>query len=279
MLIQRLRDYAVSHLSEALADPAFEPQPVHRLIIIDQDGQFLGFQETNGGTRKMGKKEYPLPKTFNVPKSPNARSSATESFPLLAVDSFAYVFGPGLWTKEGQEQKEQRHHKTFVKLLADAHQSSKDSALLSCVKFYENPLGWQRALNALNEMKKPPLTERFAFQMTADPQPVFQKTVAKAFWRERFEKSKKDGGSEQKELTRCLCCAGVALIAVTHDKIKGIPGGQPSGVSLVSFDKDAFTSFGWDKGDNSAICRGCADAHAEMRGVFAERNMYARDIV
>ena len=38
-------------------------------------------------------------------------------------------------------------------------------------------------------------------------------------------------------------------IAPTHEKIKGASslGGQASGVALMSFDKEAFRSYGWEQ--------------------------------
>ena len=47
----------------------------------------------------------------------------------------------------------------------------------------------------------------------------------------------------------------VGLIAATHDKIKGAAslGGQSAGVALMSFDKAAFRSYGWEKNANSPV--------------------------
>jgi len=47
----------------------------------------------------------------------------------------------------------------------------------------------------------------------------------------------------------------VGPIAVTHDKIKGASslGGQPAGVALMSFDKQAFCSYGWEQNQNGPV--------------------------
>ena len=44
-------------------------------------------------------------------------------------------------------------------------------------------------------------------------------------------------------------------IAPTHEKIKGVSslGGQASGVALMSFDKEAFRSYGWEQNQNSPV--------------------------
>jgi CRISPR-associated protein Csd1 len=61
----------------------------------------------------------------------------------------------------------------------------------------------------------------------------------------------------------CLITGEVGPIAATHDKIKGMAnlGGQPAGVSLMSFDKEAFRSYGWEQNANSPVSPGRAMAY------------------
>ena len=53
----------------------------------------------------------------------------------------------------------------------------------------------------------------------------------------------------------CLISGRIGPIAPTHELDQGRrePGGQPSGVALMSFDKAAFRSYGWDKNANSPV--------------------------
>ena len=53
----------------------------------------------------------------------------------------------------------------------------------------------------------------------------------------------------------CLISGKIGPIAPTHEKIKGLGslGGQPAGVSLMSFDKEAFCSYGWEQNANSPV--------------------------
>ncbi|MEE8583325.1 MAG: type I-C CRISPR-associated protein Cas8c/Csd1, partial [Acidobacteriota bacterium] len=74
------------------------------------------------------------------------------------------------------------------------------------------------------------------------------------FWRShfdrRFRQRHKKGGEGI-----CLISGEFGPIAVTHESIKGASslGGQASGVSLMSFDKRAFRSYGWEKNANSPV--------------------------
>lgn len=61
----------------------------------------------------------------------------------------------------------------------------------------------------------------------------------------------------------CLISGAFGPIAATHDKIKGVGnlGGQAAGVSLMSFDKAAFRSYGWEQNANSPVSPSRAAAY------------------
>ena len=78
---------------------------------------------------------------------------------------------------------------------------------------------------------------------------------------------------QQYEIERCLAsnvkcgiCGSdqwrVANIS-THDSISKVPGGQPSGCYLVSYNNNAFTSYGLDGNDNAGICSHCVKNYVE----------------
>lgn len=50
---------------------------------------------------------------------------------------------------------------------------------------------------------------------------------------------------------------------IPHDKVKKVPDGQPSGCSLVSYDKNAFESYGLKGNNNASICTDCAKTYVE----------------
>jgi CRISPR-associated protein Csd1 len=61
----------------------------------------------------------------------------------------------------------------------------------------------------------------------------------------------------------CLISGKSGPIAPTHDKIKGLSslGGQAAGVALMSFDKEAFRSYGWEQNENSPVSPDRAQAY------------------
>ena len=82
--------------------------------------------------------------------------------------------------------------------------------------------------------------------------------VVRNFWTRYLDKARAaDSG-------RCLVCGQEGRIARIHEaKIKGIPGWQTSGTALVSFNKEAFESYGLTQSYNAPVCYGCAEGYAK----------------
>jgi CRISPR-associated protein Csd1 len=56
-----------------------------------------------------------------------------------------------------------------------------------------------------------------------------------------------------------------------HDSIKGIKGGQPAGVSIASFDKASFESYGKKQGDNAPVSEKAAFAYTTALNYLLRR--------
>lgn len=80
---------------------------------------------------------------------------------------------------------------------------------------------------------------------------------------------------EMSSLGVCLVTGERSAIAQTHPKIMGLSavGGNPSGSSLVSFDKDAFTSYGLSQGANAPIGERVAVAYQSALNDLIRRGM------
>lgn len=271
MLVQALAEYAHTYLRDQLADPAFEEKPVPYAIEIDEAGRFLGIRErVREVTRGEGKKA----KTFKqaepllVPKSPVNRNTGVH--PLLACDALDYVLGPYLevWTEAKDEPKHLAHHESFVDLIRAAADQTGDSALRASARFYETPSAVEAARAEMRN-KKPRagsmvvLSVRPSGIAPDDPGgPAIGREVIREHWRQHyrahFGQRHAKGG-----MGMCLACGKEGPLAVTHEKVKGLGrlGGQGSGVLLMSFDKEAFRSYGWDRNANSPVSPDCAAAY------------------
>ena len=239
MLIQALAEYADTRLKDQLDDLAFETKPVHYLLEIGGDGRFLGLVPRTEEVQR-GKKTIKQVQTLSVPKSPVNRNSGEH--PLIACDEAKYVLG--------NEEKHVKKHLAFVALIEAAAAATSDPALASCADFYKRADEIEAARREFSA-GKPPAGAVIALSVSG---PVIDRDDVRRYWREHYQKAN-SARNEKGGEGMCLISGKVGPIAPTHEKIKGMAslGGQSAGVALMSFDKDAFCSYGWEQNANSPV--------------------------
>jgi CRISPR-associated protein Csd1 len=255
MLVQALAEYADTRLAGPLADPAFENKPVPFLIEVGRDGAFLGVTERTE-TIQRGKKTITQAQALLVPKSPVNRNTGLH--PLIGCDDIKYVLGAGAWTKPKERNNHQERHEAFVARVSKAADETRDEALLRCAAFYARPDQVQRARAELEQRNA---KSGLLVALSADG-PVVCRQAVREWWRRHYERAFAQR-TEKGGQGMCLISGRVGPIAPTHDKIKGVAnlGGQAAGVSLMSFDKEAFRSYGWEQNANSPVSPGRAQAY------------------
>lgn len=262
MLLQALAAYADSDLAADLADESFETKPVPYAVEIDERGRFLGItprfeeQRVEGGKKP---KTNRVMQTLLIPKSPVNRNSGV--YPLLGVDSIQYVVGPepDAWTKPGEHDKHAKQHAGFIELLREAAELAGDPWLKAAVRLYEDPAQVAAARAGLAAEKAPGGANVALFinpDLSSDDVrgALVSRPAVKAFWRRHYEKQSGARHAKGGEGV-CMISGRLGPIAVTHDKIKGASslGGQAAGVALMSFDKQAFCSYGWEQNQNGPV--------------------------
>ena len=262
MLIQALAEYADTRLQSQLDDLAFETKPVHYLLEIDSDGRFLGLVPRTEEVQR-GKKTIKQTQTLSIPKSPVNRNSG--EYPLIACDEAKYVLG--------SEEKNLKKHLAFIALICSAAEATSDPALESCATFYGRADEIEKARQAFAN-SKPPAGAVIALSVSG---PVIDRDDVRRHWREHYQTAnaaRNEKGGEG----MCLISGRVGPIAPTHEKIKGMAslGGQSAGVALMSFDKEAFRSYGWEKNANSPVSPERAAAYVLALNDLLRRGRAAR---
>jgi CRISPR-associated protein Csd1 len=247
MLATALAQFADDRLAAEMADAAFEEKPVAFLLELAPDGRFLGLR-TRTVTDQRGKKTHTLTLPLRVPKSPVNRNSGLH--PLLAADDIKYVLGPLQTTAEEARANQQERYESFVTLLRRAARETGDTGLASAVVFYDDGLAVEAARLEAVEKKAVP-GNLVAISVRG---PLVERPPVRDWWvahyRAAFASRMETGATGM-----CLISGRTGPIAPTHDKIKGLAslGGQAAGVALMSFDKDAFQSYGWQQNANSPV--------------------------
>lgn len=82
---------------------------------------------------------------------------------------------------------------------------------------------------------------------------------------------------DEEECSVCLVTGQKTSPARLHPNVKGVMGAQSSGAALVSFNADAYSSYGKEQGDNAPVSKYTAFAYgAALNKLLATTNHYIR---
>jgi len=241
------------------------------LIELASDGSFLSVVERMTQAIR-GKKTVSIPQTLVVPRSPVNRNTGLH--PLLGADDIKYVLGVGEWTGKKEQQNHKERHEAFVSLITEAASATLDPSLEACTRFYGRQDQIKRAREALKGAKP---GSAVALSVNG---PVTMRASVRKYWSDHYRKAFSQR-VEAGGVGECLISGKFGPIAPTHEKIKGLSslGGQPAGVSLMSFDKEAFRSYGWDQNQNSPVSPDCALAYVlALNELLRPSNGHRKDI-
>lgn len=94
---------------------------------------------------------------------------------------------------------------------------------------------------------------------------LHDRPAAREIWR-------KKAGADAAGAQMCLVNGEMAPVARLHPSIKGVWGAQSSGAALVSFNLDAFSSYGHEQGDNAPVSEAAAFAYTTALNRFLTKD-------
>jgi CRISPR-associated protein Csd1 len=277
MILTRLYELAVRE--RLLADPAFEVQPVPFVVVLDEGGMFLGVEEQRGVVRKESKKKGSPPKEEpdkgvmrSIPRPHGNTASQgfaryfVDTLPrvLLTVHDLARITDEA--KKQNEIEKRRRSFTTFWQQIDAAADATDDPALRAVQAFggqlKEDGQLAERVRKAVAE-KDPASGDRVTFAYHPHGGPTILEWRPLRQWYadffQKFTAGKQTGGP----VGFCTVTGTVGPLPASHPiKLTGIPGGLPTGVSIVSFDKPAFQHYGLDGAANAAVGYEAADGYA-----------------
>lgn len=222
------------------------------LILLNPDGSPAGVPtDLRDGAGK--KQAAPL---IAVPR-PEKRTSGVS--PNFLWDKTSYALG----VTAGEGKRLSVEHAAFrdrhLALLADAN----DPGLVALARFIE---AWTpdqfEALAWPDEMKDQNLV--FALASEYRERNLHDRPAARDLWATQL------AGGQPSEAV-CLITGRRGPIARLHPSIKGVWGAQTAGASIVSFNLDAFTSYGHEQGENAPVSEAAAFGYAAALNRFLER--------
>jgi len=244
MILQEL----VNYYNRKAADPdsgiaplGWERKEIPFLIVINEDGGFVGVEDTR---EMVGKKK--VAKTFLVPMGVKR---SVGILPNLGWDNVEYVLG---FPCKGKPERVEEQHKAFVEYLS---RFARVRDVATTLRFLGNEDG-MRALRA-NEIFAEALDSCsfVTFRIVGGSNTIMaSKDFVEAYDVEIHK--------EATHPSLCLVSGVQDEIAVLHPAIKGVAGANTTGGNVVSFNFSAACSFGKEQGCNAPVGGRAAFAYA-----------------
>jgi CRISPR-associated protein Csd1 len=276
MLLKQLYDFAVSR--KLLGDLAFAPKAVRWIIELDVNGNLLGAGPQATGDDKRGK-EFSCPQTTR----PKVAGGVSE----FLADGLTAMFGldpdPNAPMPEkkraDRDDNNARKREDFWQQINDAAKQSKHAGLEAVCRFSDQIgtapppfLRWGKAPDAKEssksawwlrsasggEVRLGP--ENFTFRVNGEL--LVENETIKQFWREQHTREVRGARAGFPKGLCLISGRAEQPLAPTHNpKIQGVPNTQSFGAAIVSFDKDAFGSYGFDQSLNAPSSDEAATAY------------------
>lgn len=232
MLLQKLVEY--SNRLEEIAPPGYSRKPVRYLIELDDTGRLR-----NPYPIDLSDKENKRGQPFAVPHVVRAAGIK----PLLLADNAEYTLGI---TRDGSKpERAKQCHEAYVTVVAECAAKTSDDTVAAVLGFLQS--------NAVTELKLDDAfdpKETILFRVNAEL-PTNRKAVQN-YWNAM--------NAPSGETMQCLICGEQRItLRILNGKISGIPGGQASGLAMISANKDAFESYGLQQSQIAPVCEDCAD--------------------
>jgi CRISPR-associated protein Csd1 len=247
MIFQALHRFAKAR--GLLDDLDFVEQPIHCVIRLGRDGSLAGIVRVTDTTQT---------KRILVSRIP-ARTSA--AIACLGADTLNRVipdFDPEANKFARQSQK------LFVQQLEQAGEQSANSGVQAVVCFlsrlHEHEPGRKDLIQRLASAPFKP-SEWVTFEVDKETGLMAEWPVLRDWWSQQriVKRADEDAAGEQQF---CMVTGDPCVPVLTHGtRVKVAPGGLPGGVALVSSDKQAFSSYRFEKSLVSPMSEEAVEAY------------------
>jgi CRISPR-associated protein Csd1 len=234
MILKALADYYERMLNDPECDVApygFEDKEIPFLIVLNKDGQFVNLRDTRAGEgKKKSARKYRVP--LGAKKTSGIKTN-------LLWDNPQYVLGFPKTDKTKDKEKAKKSLGDFKEKIKELFDDIKDEGIEAILKYYCSSAFNQVVENPLfSEVKEE--NANITFMLEGENQLITQCSKVEKRIADNFEKI---NGKQQ----ICAASGNIDEIAILHTSIKGVWGAQTSGANIVSFNDNAYCSFGRTK--------------------------------
>jgi CRISPR-associated protein Csd1 len=287
MLLQLLYDFAKSR--NLLDDLAFEGKAVRWIIELDSAGNLLGSGVQQTGDDKRGR-EFSCPKTI--------RQKVAGGVAEFLADGLTAVFGLDpdpeanmpAQKRAARDANNSAKHADFWKQIQEAEKATGHPDLKALLAFKEHLDKWRSKLLRWGKAAGVPASAKSCwwlqtasgdevklgpdnFTFRVDGRLVLEDEALRTYWRQ-VHANEVEGARKGFPKGLCLISGrNERPLAPTHNpKIQGVPNTPAFGAAIVSFDKPAFASYGFDQSLNAPASDEAATAYCVALNWLLARN-------
>lgn len=264
MILQQLARDAETIVG-VLPPPLHDRKPVPWVIDLSPEGVYKGtIRTTDGseGNRDRGKE-------ILVPILPVKR--AVGIIPTLLADTPVYTLAIPF-----EDRRSAAKHTAYRALLDECAAATGSPALKAVLAFLDQWHSQPPAVERLDAGMGP--SDLVTFRVAGDL--VVDQPDVRNFWVARCLGG---GACGEKAETQCLVCGSRKPIAERLPvPLKGVPGGQSSGVPLVSINSKAFESLGLPAAKSAGVCKECGERFGKAANALlsrADSHLYVGGVV
>lgn len=206
-------------------EPGYSREKIGFAVVLSPEGRVIEIIDLRELTKKGMR-----PRLLEVPA---AVKRTVAILPNFLWDKTSYALG----RTENDGKRTAEEHSAFKKLHLRRLADTEDPGLLALRSFLES---WRPEQFDDAPFVENMLDSNIVFRLDGEQRYVHEREAAKALV------AQSDHGDATRAL--CLVTGKDAPIRRLHPTIKGVDGAQSSGAALVSFNLDAFTSYGKEQG-------------------------------
>lgn len=244
MIINALCQYYETLLKDpdsGVSRPGYSKAKVGFCLILSRDGRLLDILDL-----RVERRNKLVSREIEVPEQLKRTSSPLGNF---MCDNCTYVMGLGQKNKKEKKERIKECFQEFLQLHETVLERTNDEGCIALLEFLRR---WD-----LDSAQTHSAVSRQLEGLTEGSNLVFKLDGYEGYMHER--EAVKDAWSNYKKLKQsdvtmqCLVTGKKTGIARLHPSIKGVTGAQTSGASIVSFNLDAFTSYGKTQSFNAPV--------------------------
>jgi len=246
VLLQQLREYGARPGDNTALPTLYTETPVRYIIELGDDGQLLNSEPVDTADPKVPAAR----RGVRRPMPQVVRSVGIK--PLLLGDNAEYTLG--LAREESKQKRVDACHDAYMDLLERCTTQTREGEVAAVLAFLKaDPV----AQLALPEDFDRGATMTFRVGAANFVIPTDLPTV-QAFW---AEVNDPDADlNKPASVMQCIVCGQTKpVLARLQGKIKGIPGGQTSGMSIISANEEAYLSYGLEASLIAPTCADCGE--------------------